>query len=656
MTPFPHIRLLLVLTIGMWTVCLQADTEDDFRWRRDVRPIMRKHCSSCHNLSEKKGGINLDDTDFAIGVTSRGDLYQNVVRQILAGTMPPMGKPRMSHEEVEQTVAGINRLLDKALAEPDPGDAILRRMSHREYRYAMIDLTGVDFDAKEFFPSDGSGGEGFDNQSRVLFFTPLLIERYYEAADSILRAARHDAVKWRKIVPTTYQPGLGEKLSLWWNQQVLRKELSMHEPVEAAGKVLIPFATTAYRRFLTQTEIDQMLDFFRDMYVTRWQEKDGFDQAIFETLKTVLISPNFLYRSETNLTLTKPYLISNFELATRLSFLLWASIPDQELLNVAYRENLHDPEVIQRETLRMMADPRFMRFAEAFSSQWLGVEQAMKEPKTDSKIFPEFDEALRNAMYQEVVQYFYHVFNRSRNLLELIDSDYTFLNETLARHYGVEGVEGEEMRAVLLSDRSRGGVLGMGAVLTASSLPSRTSPVLRGKWVLEQMLGTPPPPPPPDVPELEDAKKSVKNELDLRALLSAHRAPSTCAGCHQKMDPIGLGLENFDAIGRWREKYGETPIDASGMLVTGQSFEGPAALKEILCEDKEKFARNISRKLLSYALGRGVGFTDSPTITKMTESLIQNDFDSQELMLSLVTSYPFHYKRSDMPERYNNDQ
>ncbi|MDX2245775.1 MAG: DUF1592 domain-containing protein [Bacteroidia bacterium] len=656
MTPFPPIRLLLVLFLSIMGFGLYADTEDDFRWRRDVRPIMRKHCSSCHNLSEKKGGINLDDTDFAIGVTQRGELYQNVVRQIQAGTMPPMGKPRMSPEEMEQTVAGINRLLDKALSEPDPGDAIMRRMSHREYRYAILDITGIDFDAKEFFPSEGSGGEGFDNQSRILFFTPLLIERYYEAADSILRATRRDEKLWRKIVPQTYTPGLGAQISFWWNEQVLRQENSMKKPVEAAGKVLIPFATTAYRRFLTQAEIDQMMDFFRDMYVTRWKEKDGFDKAIFETLKTILISPNFLYRSETNLTLKKPYPISNFELATRLSFLLWSSIPDSQLLDVAYRENLHDPAVIQRETLRMMADPRFMRFAEAFSSQWLGVEQAMNEPKTDTKKFPEFDEALRKAMYQEVVQYFYHVFNRSRNLLELIDSDYTYLNGPLARHYGIEGVEGEEMRAVLLTDRNRGGVLGMGAVLTASSLPTRTSPVLRGKWVLEQMLGTPPPPPPPDVPELEDAKKSVKNELDLRELLSLHRAPSTCAGCHQKMDPIGLGLENFDAIGRWRQKYGETPIDASGVLVTGQKFEGPAALKDILCEDKEKFARNLSRKLLSYALGRGVSFTDTPTLTNMTNSLLENDFDSQNLMLTLVTAYPFHYKRSDMPERYNNDE
>ncbi|MEZ4828791.1 MAG: DUF1592 domain-containing protein [Bacteroidia bacterium] len=656
MSPFPHFRLLPLAFLCIFSVRVYADTEDDFRWRKEVRPIIRNHCSSCHNLSEKKGGINLDDTDFAVGVTSRGELYQNVVRQVQAGTMPPMGKPRMSHEEVEQMVAGINRLLDKALSEPDPGDAILRRMSHREYRHAILDMVGVDFDAKAFFPSDASGGEGFDNQSRVLFFTPLLIERYYEAADSILRAARRQETLWRKIVPESYQPGIGEQISLWWNLQVLKKDDDMKKPVAAAEKVLIPFATIAYRRFLSQEETDQLLSFFREMYAARWQNQDGFDQAITETLKTVLISPNFLYRSETNLSLTKPYLISNFELATRLSFLLWSSVPDSQLLDVAYRENLHDPEIIRREGLRMMADPRFMRFAEAFSGQWLGVEQAMTEPKTDTKKFPEFDDALRSAMYQEVVQYFYHVFYRSRNLLDLIDSDYTFLNETLARHYGIEGVAGDEMRAVLLSDKSRGGVLGMGAVLTASSLPTRTSPVLRGKWVLEQMLGTPPPPPPPDVPELEDAKKSVKNELDLRELLSLHRAPSTCAGCHQKMAPIGLGLENFDAIGRWREKYGETPIDASGVLVTGQQFEGPAALKEILCEDREKFARNISRKLLSYALGRGVGFTDSPTINQMTESLTQNNFDSQELMLTLITSYPFHYKRSDMPERYNNDQ
>lgn len=328
-------------------------------------------------------------------------------------------------------------------------------------------------------------------------------------------------------------------------------------------------------------------------------------------------------------------------------------MPDATLFNVAYREDLHDANVLKRETLRMMADPKFMRFAQSFAGQWLEVEEVLDAPKTDLEKFPELTMPLREAMYNEAVQYFYHVFTQSRNLLELIDSDYTFLNEDLARHYGIEGVKGKHMQAVLLTDRNRGGILGMGAVLTATSLPLRTSPVLRGKWVLEQVLGTPPPPPPPDVPELEAAKEQVKDELDLRALLAQHRSPSACTSCHQKMDPIGLGLENFDAIGRWRDSYGETTkVDASGVLTSGEAFTGPAQLKQILCEEREKFARNISRKMLSFALGRGVDFKDSPTMEQLTKALLENEFDSQSFMLALVNSFPFRYKKSDTKDRY----
>lgn len=652
----PLIRILLVLLIGGLNSFLLADTEDDRFWRGSVRPLIRKHCASCHNQTDKKGGININDIDFAIGVTLRGELFQNVVRQVEARTMPPDSKPAMTDEEIRQMVDGINMLLEKALAKPDPGEAIMRRLSNREYRYTVMDLTGVDFEARDFFPPDGSGGEGFDNQSRTLFITPLLMERYYAAADSVLSRAWRNPELWQQLVPESYSPGVSERMSVWWNKTILNREVNLDKPVGKALQTLVPFATRSYRRFLTPEEKDQLGFFFREMYLSYWGEEYAYDKAIRETLKSILISPNFIYRAEANYPVSDPYQISGFELATRLSYLLWSSGPDQELLEVAYREDLHDPAVLEKETLRMMQDPRFLRFAESFAGQWLEVEEAMEEPKADPETFPELTEGLRNAMYQEVVQYFYHVFTRSRNLVELLDSDYTFLNEPLAKHYGIEGIDGDEMRAVVLNDRNRGGILGMGAVLAGTSLPFRTSPVLRGKWVLEQILGTPPPPPPPDVPELEAAKKEVHDELDLRALLSLHRAPSSCAGCHQKMDPLGLGLENFDAIGRWRDTYGDTPIDASGVLITGEEFTGPAELKSILCEDREKFARNISRKILSFALGRGVSFTDSPTLDTLTKTLMENEFDSQKFMLTLVNSYPFRYKRSDLPTRYDNDK
>jgi hypothetical protein len=255
-------------------------------------------------------------------------------------------------------------------------------------------------------------------------------------------------------------------------------------------------------------------------------------------------------------------------------------------------------------------------------------------------------------MHEEVVGYFHEVFTKKRNLLHLLDSDYAWLNENLAKHYDIDGVEGNEFRTVQISDRNRGGLLGMGAVLTATSLPVRTSPVLRGQWVLEQVLGDPAPPPPADVPALEDAKKNDVSELDLRSLLELHREDQSCLGCHQKMDPIGFGLENFDAIGRWRDNYGPVPINTASTLLDGRDFTGPEELKGLFLEDKNKFAKNFSRKMLSYALGRNVEFIDTPTLDRLTNELMNNNFDSQSFMLTLVNSYPFLNRRSDLAERY----
>jgi hypothetical protein len=313
----------------------------------------------------------------------------------------------------------------------------------------------------------------------------------------------------------------------------------------------------------------------------------------------------------------------------------------------------------------MLEDSRSVRMAESFAGQWLEVDKLLDAHQVDPTAYPGFSPGLRQALYDEAVAFFHYALTERRNLLDLLDSDYTFLNAELAAHYGMNEalsnrrIDGEitEPRAqsltrVILPDDRRGGVLGLGGVLTVTSLPTRTSPVLRGKYVLEQLLGTPTPPPPADVPELEAARKA-ENELDLRELLGLHREPSTCYGCHQKMDPLGLGLENFDATGRWREAYTGLeqphPIDASGVLPNGESFDGPAALRQILLEKRDLFARNLSRKMLSFALGRGIRFQDKRTVDDLTENLLENDFDSSAFLHAVVMSYPFRYKKSDLP-------
>ncbi|MDH3651905.1 MAG: DUF1592 domain-containing protein, partial [Saprospiraceae bacterium] len=604
---------------------------------------------------DKKAGINLDRFDFVVHVIRSGELFQKVVAAIEENKMPPPSSPAMSNADRDTMVAGILKILEKALAKPDPGPTVMRRLSHREYMYTIRDLLGVDFDALSYFPAEASGGEGFDNQAGVLYMTPLLMERYYMAADSVVRQARLASEIWRELMPKNYRPGPLRRFSNWWKQTISKQEIYWGKPANIASKIILPFATKAYRRFLDVEEEKDLISFFEKIYFQEWRGKNGFEIALTTVFKKVLVSPSFLFRMEANLPINESYPVNNFELATRLSYLLWSSMPDDLLLNVAYRENLHDPKVLRRETKRMIDDPKFERFANTFAPQWLGVQELMFESKPDKDKFPEFTPSLREAMYSEVVEYFSHVFSKG-NLLQFIDSDFGLINAELARHYGIDGVEGQAFQAVHLDDRSRGGVLGMGAVLTATSLPERTSPVLRGQWVMEQLLGERVPPPPPDVPELEAAKAEVHDELDLRSLLELHRFPSSCQPCHKKMDPIGFGLENFDAIGRWRDKYGTVAIDASGELEDGVVFNGPIELKNILLEEKEKFARNFTRKLLSFALGRGVEFLDSRTINDLTNQLIENNFDGSELLVSLVNSYPFRHRRSDLADRYKDNK
>ncbi|MCB0688973.1 MAG: DUF1592 domain-containing protein [Saprospiraceae bacterium] len=647
-------RILVGFLLIGTAINVKADTELDRHWRKVSFPIFRKHCTSCHNAADKKGGLDLDVFYYVPSVISRGDMFQHLVEMVENNEMPPAGKPPMSSQEKTDIINLINGILADALSMPDPGPNVVRRLSNREYSYTVKDLVGVDFNALEFFPKDGSGGEGFDNQGRSLYITPLIMERYYMAADSIVRQAQGNPHVWKQLVPKNYSPSVFRRLTNWVQGFWRTEDITWQKPQTRAEEILIPFATKTYRRFLSQEEKAELLDFFSKIYFSElWKENNGFNTAIATSLKRILVSPTFLYRTEINAPIHEPYAISNTELATRLSYFLWSSMPDDSLLKVSYYEDLHDPVVLNRETRRMLHDSKFSRFSESFAPQWLGVEETLIKPLADKKLFPEFTDTVREAMRTELVDYFSYVFSERKDLLELLNSDYSLLNEPLAKFYGISGVEGEEFRPVTVADQGRGGILGMGAVLTATSLPNRTSPVLRGKWVLEQVLGTPAPPPPPDVPQLEEAKDPENDELDLRRVLEKHRESPACAGCHNKMDPLGFVMENFDAVGRWRDAYrGSANIDPTAVMEDGSKVDGPVQLREYLAGEKEKFAKNFSRKLMSYALGRGISFLDTKVINDLSETLLQNDFDSEKLMLAMVNSYPFRYRRSDMTDLY----
>jgi hypothetical protein len=645
-------RLALIFFVtGLFTCsAFAADYPPDQRhYWRVIQPIFRKHCNDdCHNADDNKGGLNLNRYDFIIKIQQDGELFSRLVGMIEDGSMPPENRPPMPQADQDTVITYIKKYLMDALAEPDPGLVAPRRLSRREYGYAIEDLTGLAFDAETFLPKDASGGEGFDNYANTLYFTPLLMERYLEAAEWIVEETACNLVLWREIVPA-YRPSWSTTVRVWWQRMLYDRDISLDAPLEQAGKTIQEFATRAYRRFLSPEEKQQLLDFFAQVYTNLPRSPHRYDLSVQEVLKAILVSPNFLIRQEADPPREGPYPVSDFELASRLSFFLWSSIPDDTLLQAAYRQELQDTLHLKEQVDRMLQNPKVKRMAESFAAQWLEIDK-LKDPahEVDAEKYPEYNAELEQYMHQEVVEYFYHTLSDSRDLLELIDGKYTFLNEPLARHYGIEGVDGLAMRKVELADPIRGGILGMGGVLTATSLPTRTSPVLRGKWVLEKILGTPAKAPPPDVPELE-AAKATHEEMTLRELLVIHRSDPACMGCHQEMDDMGFALENFDAIGRWRNGYGvqQAEIDASGYLKSGEYFVGPEELKKVLAGKQELFAKSLSKKMLGFALGRSIDFIDTQTVHHLTETLMNNDFDPIPFLQEIAMSFPFRYKISD---------
>ena len=630
---------------------LQA--QELYDYETEIRPLLSKKCFECHNTNMPKANVNLDNYKEKGRVISDGAFWLKVLDQIETREMPPKNRPSLSEDDYRLLVDGINDILQNSLKEHVPGQIVIRRLSHTEYQYTVKDLLAYDFDARNYFPSDGSGGGGFDNQARSLFVTPLKLERYYDAADIIVEGVTTDKDKWRAVAPVEYDPSWLTQLTVWVKSLFDDSYSNTAHALEAAERTIVPFATKAYRRFLKDDEKARLTSLFSQVYASKdtLGNPERFDQSIAQVYKMVLVSPHFLYRTEEEPPNNKPYYLSDFEMASRLSYFLWASMPDDELFSLAYAGKLQDTVVLETQVKRMLADPKAKRFAESFSTQWLGINKLLDpQPIVDPEKYPDFDMPIREALYRETVEYFYHVLTKSKNMLELVNSNYTFVNGKLAEFYGIEGEFDDDYQQVLLADGSRGGVLGMGSVLTVTSLAVRTSPVLRGKWVMEQIMGISPPPPPPEVAELiED--EGVQSELGLRKVLEMHRANPSCFSCHEKMDPLGLGLENFDATGRWRDSYGQVAIDASGTLDDGRAFSGPAELKVLLMDEREKIARNFSTKVLSYALGRGTIFTDEPAIRKLEAALLENNFNPEPFIIELVKSYPFRMKINDFRDK-----
>lgn len=409
----------------------------------------------------------------------------------------------------------------------------------------------------------------------------------------------------------------------------------------AARKIIEHFAGRAYRRPVQSNEVERLLKFFKAANA----QGEPFERAIQLALRPALVSPNFLFRIEKDVDPINPratHPVSEYELATRLSYFLWSSMPDDELLALAAQNGLRKPGAIEAQIKRMLADPKARALTDNFAAQWLNL-RMIPTLEPDRKTYPNFDASLKTAMVEETELFFEHIARNDRSVLEFLDSDWTFLNARLATHYGIGGVIGAEFRKVKLTGPQRGGVLSHASVLTLTSNPTRTSPVKRGKWVLENILGTPPPPPPPNVPDLDEQQAVLKGSL--RQQMEQHRTNSLCASCHQKMDPLGFGLENFDGVGAWRNNDGKYMIDASGTLPGGEKFDGPAQLRRVLLAKAELFRRNIAEKMLTFALGRGLEYYDKCAVDQIVKHLTQNDDRFSALVSGIVASDPFQKRR-----------
>ena len=765
-------------------------------FQKDIQPILSEFCFDCHGDGMNKGKVALD----APNILDKPDLWFGVLKNVRAGLMPPEKKPRPSPEQMrtlETWIKGTALGIDPA--NPDPGRVTVRRLNRAEYRNTIRDLMGYDFKAYEEFPPDDSG-YGFDNIGDVLTVSPLLLEKYLQAAETIVANAvptvsrvveertvwegrQYSFYKEASLTNTleigkagTYQLKLNLKvdgdfdfdpgecrvvLKLngrellnrefgWGDNKVYRfqfeekfgpgshdltfaleplvpiekkktpldmyiesarlegpleKEHWVHpknyerffhadEPPASrkkyAREVLKRFATKAYRQPIDEATLERLVAIAEEGYKGK-----RLEEGVARAMVAVLASPRFVFRIEDAESARLPRAhpnVDEFSLASRLSYFLWSTMPDDELMLLAERKELR--KNLPAQVKRMLADKRSEALIENFVGQWLQVrdveaisidgrmvlardrgedrelkrqieefrariQQARAAGQTNNqgragrpRFFNlptiEFDRDLRNAMQDETEMYFAHILREDRSVLELVDSDYTFLNERLAKHYGMTNLDGKEMRKVKLpADSPRGGVLTHGSVLTVTSNPTRTSPVKRGLFVLENILGTPPPPPPADIPDLEESEKTfTDHEPTLREILELHRSNALCNSCHSRMDSLGLALENFNALGMWRDQERKQPIEVAGKLITGEQFGDLRDLKRLLANDRRAdFYRCLTEKLMTYALGRGVEYYDVHAIDQIVARLEKDEGRFSSLLTGIIDSAPFQKRR-----------
>jgi hypothetical protein len=599
---------------------LRSDATKTFK--EHVEPFVKNYCTKCHGGGRAKANINLEVDLKDPGRGTAFVHWKKAVANVKVHDMPPEDAARQPTEEERlQFIGWIGKL--KHLSPRNPGPFVMRRLSKVEYANTLQDLYGVNPSIADRLPEEVVG-EGYLNS-----ISPLQSELFLEIANEVVG----QIVAPERKAPTTVQKRLFG-----------RKPPEGTDLRNAARQVARSLARDAYRRPPTEAELDVLVDVFD---LARGKELD-YTASLGWMLKAVLVSPQFLFiapagEAEPN---ERTVRLDDHHLAARLSYLLWSAPPDAELSALADKGELHQPRTLRAQTKRLLLHPRARALFDGFGAQWLRVND-LEHQVFDPKLFPGMTPALRVAMMNEARLFFESLVHKNDRAIRLVDSDYTFLNEPLAELYGLgSSVKGPRMRRVRLENPNRGGILGMPATLAATSFPTRTSPVRRGVWVLEQILGEHVPPPPPDIPQLDAQEPNHVKGLTLRQRTELHTKNPVCANCHQTLDPIGFGLENFDAVGRWRDRNeAGIAIDSAGKLPTGAAFSNPAELKRLLAGRESDLARNLTERFMAYALGRPLEGYDEVVIDQLMTRIAADQYRVRTILTEVIASYLFTHRR-----------
>ena len=635
-------RALVLRTIAWivfpWLTLVAVADENEalIQWGKSfqekVLPIIEKKCLSCHSGETPDGEFDLSKFPNGETAIAAGDAWERVAKRVRLNEMPPQGSPGLTDPEKGHFHRWVdsrpNQDLCQQLASDETqswyrGYVMSRRLTRYEYSCAIRDLTGYHVPDELLPPSDGAGGLGFDTVGDALFTSEIHLEAYLRVA---LASVDSMIVRDPTLAPST----------------VSREEAQVR---------ISRFAKHAWRRPILEPEVDRLMSLY------------DRNQSIKQVYQAILLSPHFLFVLEPEPDASGVQRLSPHQLATRMALLLWSSVPDEELLTSADRGEIFEPEVIRSQLRRMLADERARAIGENFGLQWLGLKDlTLSQP--DREVFSDFDPQLTADAIEETVRTVSGVFRDGKPLSDLLQSDYVIVNSRLAKHYGIDeskvldsnatetkatdsngtaSIAGQTpWRTVSVANGQRGGVPTMASVLIKASYPRRTSPVLRGRWILEELLGSKVPPPPPNVPSLDEGG-SVATTASLRERLELHRQKPECASCHQRMDPLGFGLENYDAVGRWRTEDSGVAIDASGTLPSGESFSGPAELKKLLMVRKDEFQLHAVRKLVGFALGRDLNKFDQCIIDSSIKRLKEEN-RADVILEEILFSYPFQHR------------